>query len=126
MKPIVIYLDRRDGKIELTRKEFEDYINEAYQQGYDCGYAEGKKYYPWWGTGGITCTPTNAPREITYGTSTPNPKPNITITCDNDRNSIFASGNKVTATNSIYPGDNAIEKVITDSTMPKGEEKCAN
>lgn len=45
MKPIVIYLDRRDGKIELTRKEFEDYINKAYQQGYDCGYAEWKKNY---------------------------------------------------------------------------------
>ena len=57
MKPIVIYLDRRDGKIELTRKEFEDYINKAYQQGYDCGYAEGKKNY--W-TPYMTCTGNNS------------------------------------------------------------------
>ena len=53
MKPIVIYLDKHDDEIKLTRKEFEEYINKAYDQGYAFGYAEGKKYspYPWWGNG---------------------------------------------------------------------------
>ena len=81
MKPIVIYLDRRDGKIELTRKEFEDYINKAYQQGYDCGYAEGKKYY--W-TPYLTCTNSDSNAPITI-----NPTPHVSpftydpqITCE--------------------------------------------
>lgn len=87
MKPIVIYLDKHDDEIKLTKKEFEEYINKAYDQGYACGYAEGKKYYPWYG--GITYTSTNAPREITYGTGTPTPEPGIKITCDTDRNSIL-------------------------------------
>lgn len=75
MKPIVIYLDRQDGKIELTRKEFEDYINKAYQQGYDCGYAEGKKNYwsPYIYTNGdsntpITINPTPHVSPFTYDT----------------------------------------------------------
>ena len=88
MKPIVIYLDRRDGKVELTRKEFEDYINRAYQQGYDCGYAEGKKNYwsPWYGNGSITCTSNNT---RTQPPITINPTPNVSpftydtqITCE--------------------------------------------
>ena len=109
MKPIVIYLDKHDDEIKLTRKEFEEYINKAYDQGYACGYAEGKKYYPWWGNGGITYTSTNTPREITYGTGTPMSNPGINITCSGDTNSVLAPGNKVTSTNSIYPGDNAVE-----------------
>ena len=67
MKPIVIYLDKHDDEIKLTKKEFEEYINKAYDQGYACGYAEGKKYYPWWGNGGITCTGDNIrPLDIRY------------------------------------------------------------
>lgn len=115
MKPIVIYLDKHDDEIKLTRKEFEEYINKAYDQGYACGYAEGKKYYPWWGNGGITYTSTNAPREITYGTGTPTPEPGIKITCDTDKNSVFAPGGNITATNSIYPGDNAVEKITAQN-----------
>lgn len=56
MKPIVIYLDKHDDEIKLTRKEFEEYINKAYDQGYACGYAEGKKYYPYWFGNDITTT----------------------------------------------------------------------
>lgn len=125
MKPIVIYLDKHDDEIKLTRKEFEEYINKAYDQGYACGYAEGKKYYPWWGNSGITYTSTNAPREITYGTGIPTPEPGIKITCDNDRNSVFA-----TATNSIYSGDNAVEKITatndTDNTVFEAVRKVLN
>lgn len=104
MKPIVIYLDKHDDEIKLTRKEFEEYINKAYDQGYACGYAEGKKYYPWWSNGSITYTGSNTqPLDIRYtGTQ---------ITCDTDRNSVFAPGGNITATNSIYPGDNAVEKI---------------
>lgn len=112
MKPIVIYLDKHDDEIKLTRKEFEEYINKAYDQGYACGYAEGKKYYPWRGNGTITSTNTiPQPKEVYYGTGTPTPEPSIKITCDNDRNSVFAPGGNITATNSIYPGDNAVEKM---------------
>lgn len=73
MKPIVIYLDRRDGKFELTRKEFEDYINQAYQQGYDCGYAEWKRAY--WSP--ITINPTPSVSPFTYD-------PQITCETHND------------------------------------------
>ena len=109
MKPIVIYLDKHDDEIKLTRKEFEEYINKAYDQGYACGYAEGKKYYPWWGNGGITYTGTS-PLDIKYTGKEYNPD-YTQITCDSDRNSIFAPGSQVTSVNSIYPGDNAVEKI---------------
>ena len=64
MKPIVIYLDKHDDEIKLTRKEFEEYINKAYDQGYACGYAEGKKY-SWWQYNVNTITSTT-PSKITY------------------------------------------------------------
>lgn len=82
MKPIVIYLDKHDDdEIKLTRKEFEEYINKAYDQGYACGYAEGKKYspYPWWGNG--TTIRTN-PLEIKYTGKEYNPD-YTEITCNN-------------------------------------------
>ena len=114
MKPIVIYLDKHDDEIKLTRKEFEEYINKAYDYGYARGYAEGKKYYPypWWGNNTITATNTiPQPKEVYYGTGTPTPEPGIKITCDTDRNRVFAPGGKITTTNSIHPGDNAVEKM---------------
>lgn len=86
MKPIVIYLDKHDDEIKLTKKEFEEYINKAYDQGYACGYAEGKKYYPWWGNGITTVNTIPQPKEVYYGTGTPTPKPGIEITCDTYKN----------------------------------------
>ena len=125
MKPIVIYLDKHDDEIKLTRKEFEEYINKAYDQGYACGYAEGKKYYPWWGNGGVTYTSTNAPQEITYGTSTPTPEPGIKITCDNDRNSVFAPGGNITSPNLFIHGDDAVEKITnTNGTVFEAVSKA--
>lgn len=126
MKPIVIYLDKHDDEIKLTRKEFEEYINKAYDQGYACGYAEGKKYYPWWNYTGNTIRSTSTmpqPKEVYYGTGTPTPELGIKITCDNDKNSVFASGGNITATNSVYTSDNAVEKVATDSTIPEAVSK---
>lgn len=91
MKPIVIYLDKHDDEIKLTRKEFEEYINKAYDQGYACGYAEGKKYYPWWGNGGITCTGDNIrPLDIRYTGKEYNPD-YTQITCDTDRNTVSSN-----------------------------------
>ena len=111
MKPIVIYLDKHDDEIKLTQKEFEEYINKAYDQGYACGYAEGKKYYPWWGNGTITTTNIPQPKEVLYGTGKEYNPDYTQITCDTDKNSVFAPGGNIIATNSIYPGDNAVEKV---------------
>ena len=125
MKPIVIYLDKHDDEIKLTRKEFEEYINKAYDQGYACGYAEGKKYYPWWGNGGITYTQTNAPQEITYGTNTPTLEPGIKITCDNDRKFSFAPGNNITSSNLFIHGDDAVEKITnTNGTVFEAVSKA--
>lgn len=124
MKPIVIYLDKHDDEIKLTRKEFEEYINKVYDQGYACGYAEGKKYYPWWNYTGntIQSTSTMPPiKEIYYGTGTPISNPDITISCDTNKN----SGGTITATNSIYPGDNAVEKIInTNGTVFEAVSKA--
>lgn len=87
MKPIIIYLDKHDDEIKLSRKEFEEYINKAYDQGYACGYTEGKKYYPWWNSG-ITYTSNNTqPLDIKYTGKEYNP--NYTqVTCNTDKNSI--------------------------------------
>lgn len=59
MKPIVIYVDKQKNNITLTREEFEDFINKAYEQGYSCGYVEGKKNYwsPYIYTGNDSNTP---------------------------------------------------------------------
>ena len=124
MKPIVIYLDKHDDEIKLTRKEFEEYINKAYDQGYACGYAEGKKYYPWWNYTGNTIQSTSTmpqPKEVYYGTGTPTPEPGIKITCNTDKNSVFAPGSDITSSNLFIHGDDAVEKVTatngTDSTV---------
>ena len=95
MKPIVIYLDKHDDEIKLTRKEFEEYINKAYDQGYACGYAEGKKYYPWWNYTGNTITTTSP--KIIYTDKEYNPNYNQ-VTCK--------------TVNSIFPGDNAVERIV--------------
>ena len=122
MKPIVIYLDKHDDEIKLTRKEFEEYINKAYDQGYACGYAEGKKYYPWWGNSGITYTQTNVPREITYGTGKKYDPNDTQITCNTipqPKEVLYGTTTGKTATNSVYTGDNA----VTDSTIPEAVSK---
>lgn len=108
MKPIVIYLDKHEDEIKLTRKEFEEYINKAYDQGYACGYAEGKKSYPWWQYNGSTITTTNTfpqPKEVYYGTGKEYNPNRTEVTCSNDTNSIFASG-------LFIHGDDAVEKIV--------------
>lgn len=74
MKPIIIYIDSERNEIRLSRKQFEKFIQDAYQQGYDSGYAEGQKRYywmPYWTCSGTTTTTSNPqPLTITYKTGT--------------------------------------------------------
>ena len=73
MKPIIIYTGQKD-EVKLTKKEFEEYINEAYDQGYKNGYSEGIKYgpykvytTPYYNTfDTITTTPTSDPFKYTH------------------------------------------------------------
>lgn len=109
MKPIVIYPKNDSEKVILTKKEFEDYLKQAYDAGHADGYAEGKKYYPWWQYNGNTITTTNfpQPKEVYYGTGKEY-NPNYTeITCNNN-----STSSKVANTNLFYPGDNAVERVV--------------
>jgi len=85
MKPIIIYVDGNRDEIRLNRKQFEKFIQDAYQQGYDNGYADGnKRYYwsPYWTSGTITTTNTSNPQppSITYtiGTDPNTFKPSVT------------------------------------------------
>ena len=90
MKPFVVYIDVNTDEITLSKKEFEKFLKEAYEQGHDEGYnkglVQGRSYSGWWNSPQIT---TN---EIRYGTASPSTPNPITITCDNDRNSIIKSG----------------------------------
>ena len=96
MKPIVIYLDKNEDEVKLTRKEFEEYIDRAYKAGYDSGYADGKKYYPWWNTSQVISSNSPQPLDIRYTTTTPiYPKPTI-VTCE-AHNSV---GDSITGTTS--------------------------
>lgn len=106
MKPIVIYLDKHDDEIKLSRKEFEEYINKAYDQGYACGYAEGKKYYPWW-NGGITYTSTD-PRTLDIKYTGKEYNPDYTqVTCK----SYNLTGNNTVSTTkgNLYPSTHTKE-----------------
>ena len=80
MKPIIIYLDKSEI-IKLTKKEFEQYIKDAYDQGYSSGYAEGKKNYwsPWWyNNDPVLTTNTTGNPPIINSPSTPETYPKIT------------------------------------------------
>ena len=84
MKPIVIYLDKNE-EIKISKKDFEKYINDAYDAGYAAGYANGKNSnytYPWWNTSPTITTPnTPQPLKITWDTNTP--EINLPqVTCD--------------------------------------------
>lgn len=86
MEPVVVVVKEiKNGKIMLTEDELKTIVRRAYND----GYWEGRKNC-WYG-GGITYTGvTNTPSYITTnGTSgDPDKYANITITCDEDRNSI--------------------------------------
>ena len=77
MKPIVIYPKDNGDKITLTKKEFEEYLEQAYTAGHTDGYSAGRAAGQW----SIPITyPTTQP-SITW--STPNYVPNpYKITCE--------------------------------------------
>lgn len=77
MKPIVVYINENNDKISLTKKEFENFLKEAYDQGYSEGYSKGMSYNysGWWRQ-----QPT-----ITYTTGTPTINRD-TITCNSNLN----------------------------------------
>ena len=84
MKPIVIYVDKQKNNITLTREEFEDFINKAYEQGYSCGYADGRKNSTWWpyytNTPSITST---SSKLNPYGITCSNTKKDVSVSCAN-------------------------------------------
>lgn len=74
MKPIVIYPKNDGDKVTLNKKDFEEYLRQAYDAGYSDGYNAGKNNN-WWNT------------PITYPATWTNTNPNIVpdytkITCD--------------------------------------------
>lgn len=76
MKPVVIYPKNNGDNITITKKEFEEYLRQAYDAGHADGYSTGRST---WLTP-ITY-PTNNPL-ITW-TTTPNDVPNpYKITCE--------------------------------------------
>lgn len=83
MKPFVVYIDVNTDEITLTKKEFEKFLKEAYEQGHEEGYNKGLacNRSNWWNSPQIT---TN---EIRYGTASPSTPNPITITCDNYKKS---------------------------------------
>ena len=86
MKPIVIYADKSD-KITLTKKEFEKYVNDAYDAGYYEGYASGQRSYvsPWWtNTQPTITTPNTQPLKITWDSDHTDYTPHITCDALND------------------------------------------
>lgn len=47
MKPILIYVEtNKDGKFEMTKEQFEQFMQESFNQGYEAGMAKGTIVYP--------------------------------------------------------------------------------
>ena len=86
MKPLIIYIDSEKDEINLSRKQFEKLIQDAYQQGYDSGYQIGyhsNRYMPYV----YTNTTTSNPPTITYMTGTDPNTFKTTITCSDEQSS---------------------------------------
>lgn len=83
MKPFVVYINENTDKISLSKKEFEQFLREAYDQGYSDGYSKGisSNHSNWWNSPTITYRGNEEiNREIT---TSPNHEPNqIQITCE--------------------------------------------
>ena len=79
MKPFVIYAEKNSVNVTMTKAEFEKYIKEAYNGGYEDGYQVGKASTNW-NTINTRDYPTNIP--VYYGTGTPAPLDPTKITCE--------------------------------------------
>lgn len=65
MKPIIIYQDSSKSKISLTKKEFEDYMQQSYTEGYNAGFSQAASLY-----NKPTISPTWPPTPYYYSTGT--------------------------------------------------------
>lgn len=84
MKPFIIYTGKDSTNVTMTKKEFEKYIKEAYDGGYDDGYKAGKAQLAQWDFLKTTPDyPINIPVYYGTGTGTPvgNPNP-YQVTCE--------------------------------------------
>ena len=79
MKPFVIYAEKNSVNVTMTKAEFEKYIKEAYNGGYEDGYQVGKASTNW-NTINTRDYPTSIP--VYYGTGTPAPLDPTKITCE--------------------------------------------
>ena len=57
----LIYVDIKSGKIELTKEEFESFMKEAYDEGYEDGRKETITYLAYPYPNSTPCTPTPSP-----------------------------------------------------------------
>lgn len=81
MKPFIIYTEKDSTDIIITKKEFEKYIKEAYDNGYDDGYKAGKAQPIQWDfSKTIKDYPVNIP--VYYGTGTPVAPNPYQVTCE--------------------------------------------
>ena len=73
---IIVYKEIKDGKIELTKKEFEQYLEQARKDGYDEGYRKGYESH-------IIMPTIDTHKEIykDYSVPIPNYKPPYDCTC---------------------------------------------
>lgn len=82
MKPFVIYAEKNSVNVTMTKAEFERYIKEAYDGGYEDGYKAGKAQPIKWelpNTINVKDYPIN---QVYYNTGTPAPSDPIKITCE--------------------------------------------
>ena len=81
MKSFVIYAEKNSVNVTMTKAEFEKYIKEAYDGGYEDGYKAGKASTQWNQT--VTRDyPINIPVYYGDGTGTPAPLDSTKITCE--------------------------------------------
>lgn len=78
MKPFVIYAEKNSVNVTMTKAEFEKYIKEAYDGGYEDGYRAGKASTKWEWPATIKDYPINQ----VYYTNTPAPLDPTKITCE--------------------------------------------
>ena len=81
MKPFVIYAEKNSVNVTMTKAEFERYIKEAYDGGYEDGYKVGKAQPIKWELPN-TINVKDYPINQVYYNGTPVPSDPIKITCE--------------------------------------------
>ena len=80
MKPILIYVEtNKDGKLEMTKEQFEQFMQEAFDRGYEAGMTKGLTI--------VNPSITN-PTPYTPPTVTPYPSWYNPVTCQSDNTHI--------------------------------------